>query len=139
MLINDGDKSIAKQAEAGLVRAAGRIVGIRVIEGRASGIDRDLSETGSNITAEARLAFERDLLRAIAGINTHHRRGVLLAALIALGEPRLGQADDENRPLVAWLDNKDDREPRTSSTNSSTDTRSGPLSWCLSPSVWSAR
>jgi len=31
-----------------------------------------------------------------------------LAALIALGEPRLGDAADEDRPLIAWLNNRDD-------------------------------
>ncbi len=108
VLINDGDESVSKAAEAGLVRVAGRIAGIRVIEGRSSILGRDLSETGAVIPESAKLAFERDLLRAIAGVSTHHRRGVLLAALIALGEPRLGQADDESRPLVAWLSNRDD-------------------------------
>jgi HEAT repeat protein len=107
-LINDADEAIAKAAEAGLVRAAGRVAGVRVIEGRSRGSDRDLCETGADVSASARRTFERDLLRAIAGVNTHHRRGVLLAALIALGEPRLGDAADEDRPLITWLNNRDD-------------------------------
>ena len=107
-LLFDEDSRVSKSAEAGLVRAAGRVGGVRVIGVKEKNGARDVSETGEAVTPAARLAFENHLLRAIKGVNTHRRRRVVLAALVALGEPRHGVAGDDDRPLVAWLNRRDD-------------------------------
>ncbi len=107
-LLFDDESRVSKSAEAGLVRAAGRVGGVRVIGVEEKSGARDVSETGEAVTASARLAFENHLLRAIAGVDTHRRRGVVLAALVALGEPRPGIAGDDARPLVAWLNRRED-------------------------------